>query len=174
MDRIIHPTDVLSIAGEAIGTVSGGNLAETAAQGNIVPGTFTMDGTTEDYTDDGSGVLTGSVSGVGTINYRTGAVTLSGSTNEALTADYDHFSPGATQDTDIANPATPMFMTFRSEGNGGGLLIQISSDGASYEQHYSRAEGAWWHSDIGLVPLAWLRVYSSAKGRLIGRVVNPT
>lgn len=58
----------------------------------IVPGTFTPTNGTESFTDNGLGVLTGSMGGSGTIDYLTGAWTLTFAANVAsgvaITANY--------------------------------------------------------------------------------------
>lgn len=57
------------------------NLISKYSLGNgssITPGSFSLSDGTNTYTDDGSGTITGSPSGSGTINYATGALTIAG------------------------------------------------------------------------------------------------
>lgn len=83
----------------AYGSTSSINLVAGAANiltdfslessGNIIPGTVTIINTTvpQTYTDPAkNGNLTGSIGGTGTINYATGAITITGGAANAITA----------------------------------------------------------------------------------------
>lgn len=63
------------------------------ANGNIVPGSVTIVDTTagNTYTDNSSGVLTGVPAGTGTINYATGAITISGGGADSITAQFLYY-----------------------------------------------------------------------------------
>jgi hypothetical protein len=65
----------------------------------VIPGTFTASDVTESFTDNGDGTLSGSVSGTGTINYETGAWSLTFTaavpTGILITASYMAISPTA-------------------------------------------------------------------------------
>lgn len=62
--------------------------------GNIVPGSITINDTTSGnvYTDPGmDGILVGAPSGSGTINYATGAITISGGGADAISATFQYY-----------------------------------------------------------------------------------
>jgi hypothetical protein len=79
---------------DVIATGNGGKVySGTLSTNPIVPGSFTPTDGTETFTDDGNGVLTGSMGGTGTINYTTGAWTLTFNANvisgTLITASYN-------------------------------------------------------------------------------------
>jgi hypothetical protein len=90
---------------------------------------ITLTGTGEVYTDDYNGVLTGSLGGTGTINYTTGAYTLS---NAGVgTADYQWENSNNTGITDFTKSATRTAgqgFVFRQD-DGGGDTKNVSSYG---------------------------------------------
>lgn len=67
-----------AIAGEAYGTGNGvtKTFAHTAANVPLAGRTVSVTDGVETFTDDGSGVLTGSAGGTGTVNYTTGALSV--------------------------------------------------------------------------------------------------
>jgi hypothetical protein len=67
--------DVLAVGNGSIVTFTG-TLAFNGSGNTIVPGSFTPTDGTEHFTDNGAGVLTGSAGGTGTINYTTGAYSI--------------------------------------------------------------------------------------------------
>lgn len=72
-------------ASELIALGDGGAVySGTAKYFPIVPGTFTATDSIETFTDNGDGTLTGSAGGTGTINYTTGAWTLTFNANVTL------------------------------------------------------------------------------------------
>lgn len=84
----LDENDVLvpyEINSKVIGTGDGDTKAYTATldQKLIQPGSVTVTDTVEDFTDDGSGNLTGDAGGTGTINYTTGAITVTFNANVA-------------------------------------------------------------------------------------------
>ena len=63
------------------------------ANATIVPGSVTIVDTTagQTYTDDGAGNLIGNMGGTGSINYATGAVTISMGASDTITATYKYY-----------------------------------------------------------------------------------
>lgn len=61
--------------------------------GNLVPGTIEIEDVTAsiDYTDDSNGNLVGTPSGSGTINYATGAFTITGGASDKITAQFFYY-----------------------------------------------------------------------------------
>ncbi|MCD6369769.1 MAG: hypothetical protein J7L38_08260 [Thermoproteales archaeon] len=88
-----------SVSDESVsGTFDTTGGSGTLAHVPIVPGTVTITATngsvTETFTDNGNGTLTGSSGGSGTINYETGAVTLTfgqSITSPTVTASYQYY-----------------------------------------------------------------------------------
>jgi hypothetical protein len=91
-----------------------GNLISTYGFGvtaTIVPGTVTLIvNTDQTYTDFGSGFLTGSSGGIGTINYSTGAFTTSAGGNNTVTGSFSYF-PGNVSEgqRDFVNQSESLF-----------------------------------------------------------------
>jgi len=86
-----------NIASEALDTGDGSaTYSGTLANLLVVGRTFIVTHSTEVFTDNGSGVMTGSVGGTGTINYTTGAwsVTFNAAPGSgAITGDYSYEKP---------------------------------------------------------------------------------
>ena len=124
-----------SVSGEA--TVSfGGTLAFKGggATRNCFGVTITLTGTGEVYTDNYLGVLTGSLGGTGTINYISGAYTLS---NAGVgTAAYQWEDSNAKGITDFTHSATRLagegFVERQDEGGDPIMSVLIGQDGAYY------------------------------------------
>ena len=88
---VVTPTR--AIDDESLGSTDGAGAATgTLASPGVDVGTVTVSiagAPAEAFTDDGNGVLTGDITGTGTINYNTGAWTITGSNlTQAITADY--------------------------------------------------------------------------------------
>lgn len=123
-----------TVAGEATTSLSG-TLAFKA--GGAVRTCFgveiTLTGTGEVYTDDYNGVLTGSLGGTGTINYTTGAYTLS---NAGVgTADYQWENSNDTGITDFTYSGTRVAgegFIFRQDEGGDAIQTIIAHDGKYY------------------------------------------
>lgn len=85
------------ISGEALDTGDGSaTYSGTLAQTLLVGRTFIVTHSSETFTDDGSGVMTGSAGGTGTINYTSGAwsVTFNSAPGSgAITGDYSYEKP---------------------------------------------------------------------------------
>jgi hypothetical protein len=77
----------IDLVAGAANILTGFSLQST---GNIVPGTVTIVDTTASntYTDNSLGVLTGTPSGSGTINYATGHITIVGGSTDAISATF--------------------------------------------------------------------------------------
>lgn len=124
-----------SIAGEA--TVSlGGTLAFKAgdADRNCFGVQITLTGTGEVYRDNYDGTLTGSLGGTGTINYITGAYTV---TNAGVgTANYQYENSNDDGLTDFTKSATRVagegFQFPQDEGGDAIQTVLIGQDGAYY------------------------------------------
>ena len=99
-----------AITSEALATASGsdtysGTLAQTLIHGR----TFTITHSSETFTDNGSGALTGSLGGTGTINYTSGAwaiVFASAQGAGAITGDYLYEQPKVNGLADFTESAT--------------------------------------------------------------------
>jgi hypothetical protein len=121
-----------TVAGEATTSLTG-TLAFKAggATRNCFGVTITLTGTGEVYTDNYLGILTGSLGGTGTINYMTGAYTLS---NAGVgTAGYRWEDSNVHSVTDFTHTATRLagegFQFPQDEGGDPILNVVIGSDG---------------------------------------------
>lgn len=89
---LINPVDFAKFdeSDEAVGDTDGsGDASDTLIQAPIIPGSISLTVGAEAITDDGEGVLTGSGSATGTVNYSTGAITIAGAAaSTAIVADY--------------------------------------------------------------------------------------
>ena len=78
--------------------ISDRSLSSSEPNAEIQCGSFSMvvdpSGTPETITDDGAGVLTGSISATGTINYASGAITLTGASGSSATTITYNYYPG--------------------------------------------------------------------------------
>lgn len=86
-------TPTIALVGGAANILTGFGLQST---GNIIPGTVTINNTTvpQAYTDPAmDGTLTGSLGGTGTINYATGAITITGGAGNSINASFEYY-PG--------------------------------------------------------------------------------
>jgi len=127
-----NSTVYTTVTGEATSSLSG-TLAFKAggATRNCFGVTITLTGTGEVYTDNYLGVLTGSLGGNGTINYITGAYTVS---NAGVgTAAYQWEDSNAKGVTDFTKSATRLagegFVFRQDEGGDAILNVLIGSDG---------------------------------------------
>jgi len=84
-------TATIPLVAGAINILTGFSLQ---TNGNIVPGSVTVTDTTATvvYTDPGmAGILVGSPAGSGTINYATGAITITGGSNHSVSASFLYY-----------------------------------------------------------------------------------
>jgi len=85
-----------SVSGESIGTGDGTTTTFNATLANVpvIPGTVSITDGTETFSDNGDGTLTGDAGGSGTVNYNTGAVSVTFNTAPAngagITANYEY------------------------------------------------------------------------------------
>lgn len=129
---------VVSFAGEAIGPLGSQTYTGLLAHKNIVPGTLAvLEAAGESFSDNGDGTLTGDAGGTGTIDYDTGAysVTFFAVTAGAVTANYD-----STGWVDLPAPA-PLSLV-----SGGGALYTelLPAGGDAY------ADAIKGHSKLGI------------------------
>lgn len=100
---------------------------------------ITLTGTGEVYTDDYNGILTGSLGGTGTINYTTGAYTLS---NAGVgTAAYQWENSNDNGITDFTKSATRLAgqgFVFRQDDGGGAVMNVLSYGETEYCMHESK------------------------------------
>jgi hypothetical protein len=129
---------VVSFAGEVVGPLGSQTYTGLLAHKNVVPGTLVItEAAGEVFTDNGDGTLTGSAGGTGTIDYDTGAysVTFNAVTVGAVTADYD-----STGWVDLAAPAP-----FTLVGGGGASYTELLPAGGD-----AYADGIKGHNKLGI------------------------
>lgn len=127
-----NSTVYTSVSGEA--TVSlGGTLAFKGggANRNCFGVTITLTGTGEVYTDNFAGVLTGSLGGTGTINYITGAYTLSNAGVGTAAYQWEDSNVGGVTDFTKSSPRTAGqgFQFPQDEGGDAILNVMIGTNG---------------------------------------------
>lgn len=126
-----------TVSGEALADVATGTLAFKAggATRNCFGVTITDTSSGEVFTDNYDGTLTGSISGTGTINYITGAFTITGQSG-AGTADYQWENSNLRGITDFSKSATRLagegFQFPQDEGGDAIITVKIGQDGAYY------------------------------------------
>lgn len=106
-----------AVEDEAVGTGNGTNkaFADTLSKAPIEPGTVSVTGSSETLTDDGLGRMSSAAGGAGTINYATGALSVTfnaAPANEAaVTADYTRAIEGVLDETvDTAKTASATYI----------------------------------------------------------------
>lgn len=140
-----------TVTGEVIGTGDGATLTfanvlvyRAGNPKNTCFGIVVTDGV-ETFTDDFNGVLTGSLGGTGTINYTTGAISVTFNTAPAgaasITASYQHENSNNTGITDFTKSAprtaSQGFVLRQDEGGGKAQKI-LSYNNVYYCAHIKR------------------------------------
>lgn len=124
-----------AVTGEATASLTG-TLAFKAggATRNVFGVTITLTGTGEVYTDTYLGTLTGSLGGTGTINYITGAYTLSNAGTGTAAYQWEDSNIRGVTDFTRANPraAGEGFQFPQDQGGDPILNVLIGQDGAYY------------------------------------------
>lgn len=124
-----------TVSGEATTSFSGTlGFKSGNPKGNAFGIVLTLTGTGEVYTDNYQGVLTGSLGGTGTINYVTGAYTIS---NIGVgTVNYQWENSNAKGITDFTKSATRLasegFVVRQDEGGDAILIVLLGPDSAYY------------------------------------------
>jgi len=147
------------VTGESIGTGNGVTTTFTDTL-NAITGTrdcFAVSATdgTETFTDNGSGILTGSAGGTGTINYATGAISVTFAVApanlQAITASYtweDEASDGLADFSPLSSAAGDGRAHYLSQPSGGAMKSAYEFNGQLYCVH----ERAVWRvtfDDVG-------------------------
>lgn len=140
--------DYTTVSGEAIGSSGSqtyaGTLAFKAAGSKRSCFAVTFTDGTETFTDNYDGVLTGSLGGSGTINYASGAYSISFFTVAvgSVTATYQWEDPTSGGVADFSTPSSPRLATesfIIRQDEGGGQLQNVGSyDGAYYCFHETK------------------------------------
>jgi hypothetical protein len=129
-----------AVADEAVGTGNGTLKAftKTLAKAPVLAGSVAVTDGTESFTDDGIGRLTGSAGGSGTINYGTGALSVTFNAAPAnagaVTGDYERDPVGVLdQDVDTDTNNAAMYITH------GSFLRSVAKVGATAQDAPSTA-----------------------------------
>jgi len=126
-----------AVTGEATTSLSG-TLAFKAggARRTCFAVTITLTGTGEVYTDDYNGVLTGSLGGTGTINYTTGAYTLSNAGTGTADYQWEDSTNAGVMDFSKSTPRTAgQGFIFRQDDGGGDVQNVLSYGDVEYCMH---------------------------------------
>lgn len=133
-------SDFTHVTGEAVGSAGSqnysGTLAVVGAPKTIMYLQVTESGG-ETFTDDRNGNLVGDAGGTGTINYATGAysVTFNAVTAGAVTADYYHETATTTGILDFTGSANGQGKSFRQDDGGGNLMAIFNINTIEYCFH---------------------------------------
>lgn len=131
-----NSTVYTAVTSEAISNVASGTLAFKAGGatrscfGVVITDTSSGEVFTADYT----GILTGSISGSGTINFMTGAFTITGQSG-AGTANYQYWSPNVKGITDFTKSATRLAgegFIIRQDAGGDPIKVVIPFEGSYF------------------------------------------
>jgi len=131
-----NSTVYTTVSGEAVTAVESGTLAFKAGGatrscfGVVITDTSSGEVFTANYT----GVLTGSLGGSGTINFMTGAFTITGQTG-AGTASYQYWSPNVKGVTDFTKSATRLAaegFILRQDAGGDPIQVVIPFEGSYF------------------------------------------
>jgi len=118
-DGVLVPYE--AVVAEAVGTGGGTDktFTKTLANVPILPGSVAVTDETEAFTDDGYGRLTGDAAGTGTINYTSGALSVSfhaaPTLAQEITADYERDVVGVLdQDVDTTKSGAALYIVHGS------------------------------------------------------------
>lgn len=140
-------TDFTEISAEAIGAAGGntytGTLAFKAANAKRTCFEVTFTDGTETFTDNFDGTLTGTLGGTGTINYTTGAYSISfnGAAADAVTATYrwENATAAGIADFTKDSPRTAgQGFVFRQDDGGGVFNNLLAIGGTEYCMHETK------------------------------------
>lgn len=131
-----NSTVYTTVSGEAITDVASGTLAFKAggATRSCFGVTITDTSSGEVFTAGYTGVLTGSLGGSGTINFMTGAFTITGQSG-AGTASYQYWSPNVKGVTDFTKSATRLAgegFIVRQDAGGDPIKVVIPFEGSYF------------------------------------------
>lgn len=131
-----NSTVYTTVSGEALGAVEAGTLAFKAggARRTCFGVAITDTSSGEVFTDNYDGTLTGSISGTGTINYTTGAFTITGQSG-AGTATYQWEDSSLKGVADFSKSATRLAgegFIVRQDQGGDAIKVVIPFDGAYF------------------------------------------
>ena len=173
---IINGQSPVTVSAESVGTGDGSTVTFTATLASLVvaPSSLSVVDGVETFTDNGDGTLSGSAGGTGTINYRTGALSVTfntaPTTGASITASYNQL---ATSER-VPNAVYPSTIRFRADSADVDLLILESEDGTNWVQAFKGEVKAHGVETCGVITSEFLDVRASASGRLEASPANPT
>lgn len=168
-----QPTDSAFATLDASGDLSTPTSVDLAGDEVVVPGTVSISDGTNTFTDAaGDGVLTGAPAGTGTVNYRTGAVTIAGgAASQNINADYDTFD----KVNQVSSAAWPLTLGVKNDNVGSlSIYIGISEDGNNFEEGKTAVVSQNGFESFGVVASEFMDVRVNRLCRLKGGPVNPT
>lgn len=136
-------SDFTQVTGESFGTGDGTTKAFSHTLSAIsAPKTamyISVTDSTETFVDDRNGNMVGNLGGTGTINYATGAVSLTFNTAptnlQAITCSYYHETATSTGILDYSGSGTGQGKSFRQDDGGGNLMAVFSISTIEYCFH---------------------------------------
>jgi len=136
-------SDFTQVTGESIGTGNGATVTFTGTLAVVGSGKTLMyisiTDTVETFTDDRNGNLIGSLGGTGTINYSTGAYSVTFNTApagaQAITGSYYHETSTSAGILDYSGGANGQGKSFRQDDGGGNLMAIWNINNIEYCMH---------------------------------------
>lgn len=136
-------SDYTQVTGESVGTGNGATTTFTGTLAVVGSGKtlahISITDATETFTDDRNGNLVGNLGGTGTINYATGAYSVTFNTApvnlQAITASYYHETATSTGILDYSGAAAGQGKSFRQDDAGGNLMAIFNISTIEYCFH---------------------------------------
>lgn len=143
-----HKTGTTDVSSESIGTGDGSQKTFSGSLTNdcIKKGTLSITDGTETFTDNGNGVLTGDAGGTGTINYASGAYSVTFNTapsnGASITADYTYWTYGTYVSDEAVGTGDDSTKTFDLDHSNIGLLdLKVYLDGTETKDFIVTVKG---------------------------------
>jgi hypothetical protein len=175
-----------TITGENFSSLTGTLAFKAAgAKRNCLAPVFTITSTSEVYTDNKDGTLAGSLGGTGTINYASGAYTISNAGVGTVTYQWEDSTEKGLADFTFSSTRVAGEGNRVTQDIGGDAIVsvQVGPDAAYYsiksQSAYRLAlssddktfDNNVWRRDIGMP--SWRGAYSTSKGIVFINISNP-
>lgn len=139
----------------------------------IIPGSVTAIIGSLRGDDDGSGTFPGT-DPYGTVNYTTGAITITGTaaalSGTVISATYRSWTPDARKVVDVGN--VPVTFHVRNYDDSSVILVQASEDRIKWMTLYLGTIAQWNIEPIDRISTRFVRVMSTRQCRIFGSTIN--
>lgn len=173
LDRVITPqTNVNVVQSIGTGNNSTTTFSGTIANAPVIPGSVSVTNNAITITDNGEGAFTGA-GATGTINYATGAVSVTFSVapaNGAVNVTSKVFPTSFI----IQNSGGPNNFGILNDQAASGIVVRASDDQVNWYHVFAGLVVAGGYEVLGVLGNKYLDVRASNTCRLKGSIVNPT